>query len=99
MIFIFEGPRCNGFPKTEWDCCNPVSQCGLGEGDCDTDDDCYGDLICGGLKDKSNNCKNDFAYPGIAWMDKADCCTKPGKLWQKKILSELDYSIINLIKS
>ena len=79
MIFMLEGPRCNGFPKTEWDCCNPVSQCGLGEGDCDTDDDCYGDLICGGLKDKSNNCKNDFAYPGIAWMEKADCCTKPGK--------------------
>ena len=48
--------------------------------DCDTDDDCHGDLICGGSKDTSNNCKNDFAYSGSAWMEEADCCTKPGKL-------------------
>ena len=78
LIFLFEGPRCNGYPKTEWDCCNPTTKCGEGEGDCDTDDDCVGDLICGSSRDKSNNCKNEFANSASFWMDKADCCTQPG---------------------
>jgi len=74
---VCEGPRCNGYPKTEWDCCNPTTKCGEGEGDCDTDDDCVGDLICGSSRDKSNNCKNEFANSASFWMDKADCCTQP----------------------
>ena len=32
-------------------CCRPDNQCGEGAGDCDTDQDCAGLLVCG-----SNNC-------------------------------------------
>ena len=79
-MVLFVGPRCNGYPQTEWDCCNPTAKCGIGEGDCDTDDDCAGDLICGSDRDNSNNCKLSFANPASFWSDKTDCCTEPGKL-------------------
>ena len=42
-------------------CCQPDSQCGLGEGDCDDDDDCSGDLVCG-----TNNCRGGHSS--------MDCC-------------------------
>merc|ERR1719209_1246781 len=35
-------PACLGDDS----CCSPDSQCGEGEGDCDTDNDCFGDLLC-----------------------------------------------------
>ena len=76
---FIQGPRCNGYPKTQWDCCNPHSQCGVGEGDCDSDDDCVGDLICGNSRDDSNNCATTFANNSSLWMEKADCCINPGK--------------------
>ena len=58
-------------------------QCGIGEGDCDNDTDCSGNLICG-----SKNC-------GANFHQLADCCKEPnipnitpefslsesGKLW------------------
>ena len=77
-IFILLGPRCNGYPTTDWNCCNPINQCGKGEGDCDTDDDCVGDLICGSSRDSSNNCKTEFVYSRSYWAKSADCCTEPG---------------------
>ena len=43
-------------------CCSPSSPCGLREGDCDHDDECAGDLICG-----DNNC--------AAGDSDMDCCT------------------------
>ena len=76
----FLGPRCNGYPTTDWNCCNPINQCGKGEGDCDTDDDCAGNLICGSSRDGSNNCKIQFPYSKSQWAETADCCTEPGKL-------------------
>ena len=42
-------------------CCQPDSQCGLGEGDCDDDNDCSGALVCG-----TNNC--------AAGRAELDCC-------------------------
>ena len=55
---------CNA-KKSSWSCCNPSNQCYEGEGDCDKNSDCAGDLVCG-----KNNC-------GDAWSNKAyDCCTK-----------------------
>jgi len=44
-------------------CCHPGHQCYLGEGDCDRDSDCHGNLVCG-----DNNC----AGPGFDATD--DCC-------------------------
>ena len=39
--------------------CSRQFPCGTGEGDCDTDFDCKGYLICG-----VNNCKNKFSRNG-----------------------------------
>ena len=36
---------CNSF--LDWNCCNNQYPCGQGSGDCDSDDHCAGDLICG----------------------------------------------------
>ena len=47
-------------------CCSDDSQCGLGEGDCDSDSHCAGDLTCG-----NDNCPS----PAASYMD---CCE--GKL-------------------
>lgn len=40
--------------------------CKEGEGDCDDDAECEGELVCG-----INNC---------AWNSTDDCCANPGKL-------------------
>ena len=45
-------------------CCTPDKQCDLDEGDCDTDEDCLGDYVCG-----TNNCHSSF-------VKTHDCCTK-----------------------
>ena len=43
-------------------CCTADKPCGVGEGDCDSDDQCSGDLKCG-----TDNCGTGF---GDLW----DCC-------------------------
>ena len=40
-----------------------TNPCGIGEGDCDNDEECEGDLKCG-----KNNC--EFSY----YSERADCC-------------------------
>merc|ERR1719187_2602352 len=47
-------------------CCTPSYPCGEGEGDCDSNSDCTGDLQCG-----SNNCYDS----GFDSTD--DCCFNP----------------------
>ena len=47
------------------DCCTSSNKCSLGEGNCDSDSDCEGDLVCG-----TNNCRNfDTTWSG------GNCCT------------------------
>ena len=63
-------PKCNPLTWENYDneCCSVDEPCGLGEGDCDLDDECAGELVCG-----TDNCiqKNtDFTA-------KADCCQLP----------------------
>ena len=43
---LSEATRCSA---TNWDygCCTPDDPCTLNQGDCDSDDECYGDLKCG----------------------------------------------------
>ena len=48
------------------ECCSAANPCGIGQGDCDEDDECYGDLQCG-----NNNCGDAFENSN------ADCCTDP----------------------
>lgn len=60
-------PKCS---PTTWEgynkhCCTVEEPCGLGEGDCDTDDECADGFVCG-----TNNCVG-FPNP------KADCCQLP----------------------
>lgn len=42
--------RCHAakFDGTDdfWNCCSSEDPCGQDEGDCDSDDDCKGDLVC-----------------------------------------------------
>ena len=48
------------------DCCSPSFPCGANEGDCDTDADCAGNLICG-----FDNCNAmGLGFPN----DQYDCC-------------------------
>ena len=63
-----ENPACNPHTLTGHDheCCSVDHPCGRGEGDCDKDDECTVDTICG-----TDNCGPDFP-PGF------DCCFNPG---------------------
>ena len=59
-------PVCNA-TNSDYDCCkSPNLPCGLGEGDCDSDSECSGNLICG-----SDNCQS--LDSGWAFSD-FDCC-------------------------
>ena len=49
----------------DWHYCSTLHLCGAGEGDCDSDDECSGDLVCG-----KDNCK-DF---GDSADSTKDCC-------------------------
>merc|ERR1712038_1610548 len=60
--------RCGGRNIDEGLCCSQETPCDLGEGDCESDNDCQGDLVCG-----NNNCKQFAAY----YHKKDDCCVKP----------------------
>lgn len=63
--------RCTG---QEGGCCTKEKPCDVGEGDCDTNEQCRGQLVCG-----SNNCPKD----GFNWNYGDDCCfnfeEKPAK--------------------
>ena len=53
-----------------WFFCNGRHICDLGEGDCNHNDHCRGDLICG-----KDNCR-DFHPEALGGMD---CCTTPSE--------------------
>ena len=60
--------RCKGRNFFPWPCCTPQNPCPEGEGDCEIDNDCSGDLVCG-----NNNCKQFGSF----YHEKDDCCVKP----------------------
>ena len=65
------GKNCDGV-NYDNECCSVVAPCAINEGDCDSDSECQGNLICG-----SNNCPAPFPSD-------ADCCySSSGKeiLW------------------
>ena len=57
---------CNAIEGDPFNCCTSTNQCDRNQGDCDTDSECIGDLICG-----TENCK----YP---FPSDADCCEGAG---------------------
>ena len=64
MNFMFQiATNCTGGDS----CCTLNNQCGLGEGDCDSNEDCLSGLFCG-----HNNCNGDT-------FDNGDDCCYNGK--------------------
>ena len=57
---------CNGIQGNIYSCCSSSNQCDQNQGDCDSDSECSGDLICG-----TDNCQSPFPSD-------ADCCKVPG---------------------
>ena len=56
---------CEGKEGNIEDCCLPTNLCGLYQGNCQIDEHCTYDLICG-----TNNCGNDFPVG-------TNCCRMP----------------------
>ena len=52
-----------------WSCCSSASPCNVNQGDCDTNEDCIGDLVCG-----ISNCI------GSGFPANVDCCESQGNL-------------------
>ena len=67
MIFSV---ACEGVPNTNWACCSNASPCNVGRGDCDSDDECLGDLIC--IRD---SCRDDYNSTVSNWDIGTDCCS------------------------
>ena len=68
--------RCLGSNAgAENSCCTPDTPCGEGEGDCDDDNECLGNLKCG--QDKAQHDNNCAAHFDSVWDSKADCCYDP----------------------
>jgi len=61
------GGACNSDHYYSKSCCTPYSPCHEGDGDCDSDADCYGNLRC-------HNDLNNCGYTGNGWLSDADCC-------------------------
>ena len=58
---------CNGLSRVDGSCCTPSNQCDIREGDCDSDNDCRGNLKCG-----VNNCPANRKF-----SSSDDCCYDP----------------------
>ena len=58
--------RCTGILNYDSSCCTSSNPCGINQGDCDSDSECNGDLICG-----KDNCIDLWPGFGDAY---ADCC-------------------------
>jgi len=73
--------KCTSEERGGSDCCTALNQCGKYEGDCDNNNDCKGDLVCG-----EDNCPLPLTWiPG--WTGKAssfdvhdDCCRATFKI-------------------
>ena len=79
LLCISKGTNANGKPWCKGrnypggdECCESEdpegSKCTEGQGDCDSDGGCAGDLVCG-----TDNCRE--YHSGASSSD--DCCTKP----------------------
>ena len=65
--FIESTSKCDGqLPiHNATECCSTSNTCVIGEGDCDKDSECTGDLVCG-----TDNCLSIFGHGS----KKQDCC-------------------------
>ena len=61
--------NCNSSLSSGPKCCSIENKCDLGQGDCDSDQECKDGLKCG-----INNCQKHFSLNGSAWNWYDDCC-------------------------
>ena len=74
---LIGNPKCDIKTTKTYDreCCSVDNPCGLGQGDCDKDDECSGDLVCG-----RDNCGMEYKSAT------ADCCQFRGnKIYEDSI--------------
>ena len=57
--------------KFDWHCCTAENPCFAGEGDCDQNEDCAGELVCG-----KGNCPEE-TFTARHFGRKPDCCEQP----------------------
>ena len=81
-VVVFTIGRCKGGTNIEYnkDCCTAQDPCGDGEGDCDRDDHCAGNLVC-----MPKICGSNFG-------DNAECCTHRGKIWYDVLSIDFVYN-------
>ena len=60
---------CSNGTIASTSCCTSSNPCGEGEGDCDSDEDCMGNLKCGEGSGHNDNCDNTLGFSGDS-----DCC-------------------------
>ena len=64
----FDPLSCDGTQTDTWDCCSSIDNlCKENEGDCDTDAECIGNLVCG-----TDNCVN--MHSTHSFTPSHDCC-------------------------
>ena len=63
----------SGCQNGGWSCCSSSNQCSIGEGDCDDDSECSGNLVCG-----TDNCDSNFqnGTNEQGEFHQQDCCTQ-----------------------
>jgi len=84
IIKFPESQRCSGRNVDKEKCCTNDEPCVEGEGDCENDDECREDLVCG-----NNNCK-EF---GSFYHEKDDCCI------QKSVVDQNIETVIPLTET
>ena len=73
MVLYLAPTGCND-GNGGWSCCSISNQCNEGEGDCDKDDDCFGNLKCGQGNGFDDNCDD-----ALGFEPQFDCCYDPNK--------------------
>ena len=89
-FFIDNSIGCDWTGTTEADtlaCCGSGSQCGIKEGHCSNDDDCFSHLKCGTGNCKDQNPLSDFPIG-------SNCCYDPIPSKMKKNLVQWNLSSI-----
>ena len=66
-------PNCNPntWSKYSNGCCSEEEKCTIGEGDCNSDNECHGSLVC-----TSNSCPSS-EYESRKFHPRAKCCQQP----------------------
>ena len=72
-IFVIDSFTGCDWSVSDYSCCSSSHPCGIFEGDCDSDDECVGQLLCG---------KDNCHYP---FPSNADCCydSTPSKIFEQ----------------